>query len=270
MKTLLLATDLDRTILPNGTQEEPENARNNFRKYAEQDFVTLVYISGRGKQLLQDAITEYSIPLPAYAIGDVGTTIFVTHDTSWKPLPEWEKAIAKDWNGNTHADVQKILDGIDGLRLQEDEKQNTFKLSYYTPENINRDAVIATMRTKLKAKRIEAALIWSIDGEQQTGLMDVLPKSATKLHALTFLMDFLGFHTSNTVFCGDSGNDMPALTSGINAVLVANARDEIKTEASATLKKNGKRKTLYIAQQNYSAGVLEGVAHFFPDLVVKQ
>lgn len=260
MEKLLLATDLDRTVLPNGSQPEAPDARQQFRQFTEQDFVTLAYISGRGEQLLKDAIAEYDIPLPAYAIGDVGTTIFVTHDNSWQPLPEWQNAIAQDWNGKTHDELQALLADVDGLTPQEPEKQNTFKLSYYAAEDTNRDVLIDAMNERLKPEGINAALIWSIDEAQHTGLMDVLPKTATKLHALEFLMEFLGFTKDQTVFCGDSGNDMPALTSGLNAVLVGNARDEVKQEAIAN------SPNLFVATENYSAGVLEGVRHYFSEL----
>lgn len=256
MEKLLLAADLDRTVLPNGAQQEPTDAREKFTAFTKQDFVTLAYISGRGETLLKAAIAEYDIPLPAFAIGDVGTTIFVTHDNSWQPLPEWQEAIAKDWNGNTHTDLLQLLSDIPELTLQEDSKQNTYKLSYYTPVDTDRDALITKMEQRLQPAGVQAALIWSIDEAANIGLMDVLPKTATKLHALEFLMEHLGFSKDNTVFCGDSGNDMPALVSGLNAVLVGNARDEVKQEAQS------KSANLYIAKGYYSVGVLEGVAHY--------
>lgn len=260
MEKLLLATDLDRTVLPNGAQAEAPDARKQFREFVRQDHVTLAYVSGRGEQLLKEAVTEYDIPLPAYAIGDVGTTIFVTHDNSWEPLPQWQQTIAKDWNGKTHAELQALLTDIDELTLQEDSKQNTFKLSYYAPEDTDSGKLIAAINERLEPEGIDAALIWSIDEAEHVGLLDVLPKHATKLHALKFLMKFLNFTEEQTVFCGDSGNDMPALVSGLNAVLVGNARDEVKQEARR------QSPNLYIAQANYSAGILEGVRHYFPGL----
>lgn len=259
MEPLLLATDLDRTVLPNGEQSEPQDARKHFATLASNADICLVYISGRGENLLRDAISEFSLPLPSYAIGDVGTTIFVTHDSSWKPLQEWQETIAQDWQGKTHADLSALFTDISELTVQEEQKQNTFKLSYYAPEDTDRDALIAKMRDILDREHIQASLIWSIDEQEHTGLMDVLPERATKLHALQFLQKFLGFSDERTVFSGDSGNDMPALIHAPHAVLVANARDDVKEEAKASAR------NLYIANENYSAGVLEGVAHFFPE-----
>ncbi len=73
---ILLCCDLDRTILPNGPQEESPQARPLLRALATRPEVTLVYVSGRHKALLLDAIREYDTPQPDYAIGDVGTTIY--------------------------------------------------------------------------------------------------------------------------------------------------------------------------------------------------
>ncbi len=51
---------------------------------------------------------------------------------------EWEQAIAPDWNGASRGDLAALFDDLDPLTLQEDEKQNVFKLSYYAPEDISR------------------------------------------------------------------------------------------------------------------------------------
>jgi len=80
-----------------------------------------------------------------------------------------------------------------------------------------------------------------------------------------------GFTHDQTVFAGDSGNDMPALTSGLQAVLVKNARDKVRDEAVQQVQVAGHDGCLYLAQGgllgmngNYSAGVLEGLVHFLP------
>jgi hypothetical protein len=82
-----------------------------------------------------------------------------------------------------------------------------------------------------------------------------------------------GFDDAQSVFAGDSGNDLPALTSGLNAVLVRNARDDVRDEALDALRKSGQAHRLYIAQGgyhgmngHYAAGVLEGVHHFYPHI----
>jgi hypothetical protein len=99
-------------------------------------------------------------------------------------------------------------------------------------------------------------------------LLDVLPSSANKLHAIRFLMRQQGFTLGNTVFAGDSGNDLDVLTSDIRSVLVANADAETKLRAA-----KASADTLYVAKGgylgmngNYSAGILEGAAHYWPEV----
>ena len=82
-----------------------------------------------------------------------------------------------------------------------------------------------------------------------------------------------GFALDDTVFAGDSGNDLPVLASEIPAVLVANASAEVRREALAQAATRGHTNALYIAQGNfmgmngnYTAGVLEGVVHYQPEV----
>lgn len=267
----LLCSDLDRTILPNGAQEESPRARPMLRALAARPEVALAYVSGRHKQLLLDAIEDFDIPVPDYAIGDVGTTIYQIAGERWESWTAWEEEIAPDWNGRRHDELAVLFDDIDELTLQETEKQNTFKLSYYAPVDVDRKRLLEEMRARLRSENVRASLIWSIDEPNATGLLDVLPERATKYHAVRFLMVNKGFDENSTVFAGDSGNDLPVLTSGLQAVLVANATDEVRREAEQAVRASGVSARLYLAQGgrlsmngNYSAGVLEGFMHFFP------
>jgi HAD superfamily hydrolase (TIGR01484 family) len=272
---VLLCSDLDRTILPNGSQAESPEARALLHRLAERPELTLAYVSGRHLALLQQVIEEYDLPLPDYAIGDVGTTIYEIKDGHWRPWDSWYEEIAPDWRGNTWQDLQAWFADIELLQLQEAEKQNGFKLSYYAPADIEPDDLLKQLRQRLDAKDVRASLIWSIDEAAGTGLMDILLERATKLHAIRFLMKHKGFAHVQTVFAGDSGNDLPALTSGLQAVLGKNARDDVRDEAVQQVRASGHDECLYLAQGgllgmngNYSAGVLEGLVHFLPHTLV--
>jgi hypothetical protein len=81
-----------------------------------------------------------------------------------------------------------------------------------------------------------------------------------------------GFAPENSVFAGDSGNDLPVLSSSLRTVLVANAAEEVREEALHLSATRGTSDSLYLARGdflgmngNYSAGILEGVAHFLPE-----
>ncbi len=269
---ILLCSDLDRTILPNGSQEESPQARPLLRALVRRPEIILAYVSGRHKGLLLEAIDTYALPVPDYAIGDVGTTIYEIRGDTWRPWQAWAEEIAPDWKGKRHDELAALFTDIDALALQEPEKQNTFKLSYYAPEAIDRAALLSRMRERLVAHGVRASLIWSIDEAAHTGLLDVLPERATKVHAIRFLMARKGISERRVVFAGDSGNDLPVLTSGLQAVLVANARDEVRDEARQVVRAKGISERLYLAKGgflgmngNYAAGVLEGLAHFRPE-----
>jgi len=268
---LLLCSDLDRTLLPNGPQPESPGARERFSSFVSRPEVMLVYVTGRHRQLVEQAIANYRLPRPDFVIGDVGTTIFEVTASGWQLQQAWKDEIAPDWAGLAHADISALLGGIKLLRLQEVAKQNVYKLSYYVPLYADHVALLDEVRQCLTKHNVNASLVWSIDEPAGIGLLDVLPARANKLHAVEFLMQQCGFTYVDTVFAGDSGNDLPVLASAIPAVLVANASVEIRVAAQQQAAALGHSSQLYLANGgllgmngNYSAGVLEGIVHFIP------
>lgn len=268
---LLLCTDMDRTIIPNGVQPEHPEARKRFSRFCLFPEVVLAYVTGRHLELVQQAIKNYELPTPEFIISDVGSKIYHSRGKHWHPLSEWEQDIDRDWNGRNHQQIKQLFEDIVGLQLQEISKQNTHKLSYYLPLYTDHDEIIKQMQIRLEKENINASLIWSIDEPKGIGLLDVLPKNATKLHALEFLQSQLGFSAHEVVFAGDSGNDLMVLSSEVQSVLVANASEDVRRAAQQLAEQNGRLKTLYLAGSaklgmdgNYSAGVLEGIWHFVP------
>lgn len=270
MTRLLLCTDLDRTLIPNGSQPESPQARALFAKLADNPGVTLAYVSGRHQALIQQAIRDFDLPTPDFAIADVGASIYQVTGTVWQRWPAWDAHIAPAWAGASHNDLRGLLSGIAALSLQEPEKQAIHKLSYYAPIDTQTTDLLAQIEALFKPSGIQVHLIWSIDEASQQGLLDILPASANKLHAIEFLMAAQGFACDQTVFAGDSGNDLDVLTSDIPSVLVANADADIKARMA-----NVSPDKLYFAKGdflsmngNYGAGILEGVAHFHPGMAV--
>lgn len=268
---ILICTDLDRTLLPNGSSPESAQARPFFTALVSRPEVTLAYVSGRHKALVEEAIVEFNLPQPNFVIGDVGTTIYAVTAEGWQEWSQWADEIAPDWAGREHAALHELFQQLAELTLQESAKQNRFKLSYYLPLDIDLTQLLTEMRSLLTLHSIKAELIYSIDEPEHIGLLDVLPASATKFHAVEFLMQKLGFTLENTVFAGDSGNDLPVMTSQIKSVLVANASTEVCQQAQELAKLHKTEDALYFAKGgfmgmngNYSAGILEGVAHYLP------
>jgi HAD superfamily hydrolase (TIGR01484 family) len=260
---LLLCTDLDRTVLPNGPQPESAGARRCFAALAARPEVTLTYVTGRHRHLVEQAIHDYSLPRPDFVISDVGTTIYRVTANDWQEWRDWQQEIEPDWAGLGHAELRVLLLDVAELRLQEPAKQNLHKLSYYVPLYADTQALSTDIRQRLEASGVSANLVWSIDEPNGVG--------ADKRHAVSFLMQRNGYSLAETVFAGDSGNDLPVLVSEIPAVLVANASEAVRREALTQAAARGNPAALYIAQGgyldmngNYTAGVLEGVVHYNP------
>lgn len=271
----LICTDLDRTLIPNGPQAESHDARKRFAALVAREEITLAYVSGRHRALIEDALVTYRLPIPDFVIGDVGTTIYaVGPELAWAHLDAWEEQIARDWAGHTHEELRAVLRDVPHLRLQERSKQNRLKLSFYLPMYAEIDELAAAIRARLEPLRVKARLVWSVDDIADIGLLDVLPAGASKLHAIEALMRERGFDYEHTVFCGDSGNDLEVLASRVPAVLVGNSRPDVQDLALELAEEAGTLAWLYIAEGgflgmngNYAGGMLEGIAHYHPRLI---
>jgi sucrose-6-phosphatase len=285
MTQLLLCTDLDRTLIPNGDRQESENARRRFAEVACRPEITLVYVSGRDRNLVEKAIAEFAIPEPGWVIGDVGSSLYQLQPNhraggqsdhagkpSWLFSRAWQEEISLDWPGFARKQIAETLKDFGELVPQEPERQGSYKLSYYLPIGFELEKLRNKITEKHEERGVHSCLIYSVDPQTQQGLLDVMPLRATKLHAVEFLMKQLGITAANTVFAGDSGNDMPILTSSVPSVLVANADPDIIEEARSCSIEKGTSEFLYLAKGNflgmngnYSAGILEGLAHYHPE-----
>jgi HAD superfamily hydrolase (TIGR01484 family) len=269
--SVLICTDLDRTLLPNGKQPESPAARRRFAEFAAREEVRLAYVTGRHLALVEKAIANYVLPRPDFVIADVGTSLYESAEDCWRRRADWDEQFVVEWGGMDHTSIRLLFADIIELQLQEAAKQSRYKLSFYVPLYTDKHTLLPAMQQRLERHRVRASLIWSIDDPAGIALLDVVPESATKFHAIEFLMQSEGFTPENTVFAGDSGNDLPVLSSPLLTILVANATEDVREEALQLSAYHGTSDSLYLAKGgfmgmngNYSAGILEGVAHFLP------
>lgn len=263
----LLCTDLDRTLLPNGSAKEHPGVRQQLAEYLRDHDIRLAFVTGRDQQRVRQAIADYRLPQPDYVIADVGATVYHCQER-WQLLEDWHQKIGADWRYATPQELQDALADVPDLRLQEASKQGRYKLSFYTPMDWNPAQWEASLQQRLARHQWRAVLIFSIDEAAQCGLLDVLPRSAGKLAAIHYLMSLLQVQESQVLFAGDSGNDLDVLCSSLPAVLVANAADAIRQQAQQLAQQAQTSARLYCAtgRQNnghYAAGILEGIGHFF-------
>jgi len=273
--TLLLCTDMDRTIIPNGAEPEDAEARPRLQQLARRADVRLVYVSGRDISRVDAAIAEFALPQPDFVISDVGTSLHHREGGTWQAHDDWTAHIAADWGGVTApqlmSSIVPLVKEVPGVIAQEDDRQSAYKASFYTPVEMN-TGLLPVLTAQLLAAGLRCNLVWSIDEPAQRGLLDVLPARASKLHAIRYLQGWLDVADAQLIFAGDSGNDMEVLVSEINAVLVRNASPQVREVALERSRDNGSLAALYLAQGmagmngNYAAGVIEGVLHFVPVL----
>ena len=271
-EALLLCTDLDRTLIPNGPAPESKGARQHFATLVARPEVCLVYVSGRDRSLVELAIREYDLPRPCFVIGDVGTTIYTTKDGDWRVWQSWRSSLALEWGVGCRDTLVELLADLSALRLQEESKQGEFKISFYVSQELEARSLLESVRRRVDEASLPVRLVFSRD-EKGTGLLDLLPTRAGKQAAIEFLMQQRGFDVERTVFAGDSGNDVEVLTSRIRAVLVANAEEDVRHRVLEIASNRDALDSLYLARGgffdmngNYSAGILEGLAHFLPEV----
>ncbi len=270
--TLLVATDLDRTLVPNGPEPESPGARDAFARFVADGSVVLAYVSGRDRRLVADIMAAFELPAPDFVIADVGTTVWRVGDSTWDFDAGWRDRLAARWAGLGSAGIAALLAPMAALTMQEEHKQGEFKVSYYVPASASRDILDDEVRRRLDDAGVHANRVWSMDQASNVLLLDILPAGADKLAALEYLGESTGIAVENMLFAGDSGNDIAVLASALPSVLVANALPEVAREALAASRAAGTIDRLYLARGgflgmngNYAAGILEGIAHLFPN-----
>ena len=271
MGARLLATDLDRTLLPNGAAPEDPRARPLLAALVSDQDLVLAYVTGRRLQLVEQALEEYSLPRPDYILADVGSTLYEARDGDWVPSRAWAARLAQDWSGREAQDLVPLLAGEAVLELQEPENQGPFKLSFYAPLTVPAEALLRRLRATLAEADLPATVVYSVDEAAGVGLVDVLPQQSSKLRALEFLMAERDLPFRDVVFAGDSGNDLEVLVSPIPAVLVANADIDLRARVLREARAAGHAERVFAAaggylgmNGNYAAGILEGWVHYHP------
>lgn len=273
----LVCTDLDRTLLPNGVQPESAHARPVLWHMLRTHNVLLAYVSGRDLGRVLDAIERYDLPVPAAIVADVGTSIYTRDVDGWVPSAHWQTKVSRDWNGRSAGDIRRLLADVAGLQEQEPDRQSAFKQSYYYPENVDEASLLRAVDERLAAPGISASLVCSHDPEKGVGLLDVLPRSATKREAVAYLQSLFDISPADVMFAGDSGNDVDAICALHPSVLVANADASTREAVSIRSRTVSQSKNICFAEGsvevagldalngNYAAGIIEGLLHFRPD-----
>ncbi len=257
----LLASDLDGTLIP--LERNPQRAREVDELVAAIEStgsLMLAYVTGRHLSLAQEGIAEVGLPEPDWFVCDVGTSVYRQAHGGYEPDQGYRRAMRAAFGGIDGAGVQVAIGSIDGLDLQEEEKQAEFKVSYYTE---GRPVEwVRSVEQRLGAAGANVNVVPSYDPVTRRGLIDVLPAGIAKDYAIRYLHDRVGVDDDHLIYAGDSGNDRAAMLTGYRAIIVGNADADLKKDLAEQAQARGITEQLYFAKHPYARGVLEGLQHF--------
>jgi len=259
---VLLATDLDGTLIPLAGDSEHHQALTLLTDLLKRHEMSLAFVTGRHFASVQNAIREHQLPLPDWILCDVGTSAYVRcADGKFRHVDRYAQTLHEITGGVEQQSLLDLAATIPNLRLQEPEKKSTFKISFYaSPECL--DEVVSQIDEQLIALNAPYQIISSIDPFTNDGLIDLLPTGVTKAFALEWLCRESALAQRSVIFAGDSGNDLAAFNAGYNTVIVGNAATSIVEQVQEAHRRAGWSNRLYHAAQQATSGVLEGVQHF--------
>ena len=258
----VLASDMDGTFIPLDGNEENQRDLGLLTDELRRHRVELLYVTGRHFDLAMEAVRRHALPLPAWLICDVGTSIYHRDEDNEYRL---EEAYAKHLDEIVdQMDVNRLheqLLGIEGLVLQPPEKQGRFKLSY----DCDAQRLIELTQQVLETLSLTGAPyreIASVDPFTGGGLIDLLPRGVSKAYALEWWVEEHDRPSNAIIFAGDSGNDLAALSAGYCSIVVGNARSAVIDQVAKAHQEAGWHDRLFLASKPATSGVLEGLRHF--------
>ena len=238
----LFVSDIDGTLIEPklnnpGLKELKEHLINRTDKMA------FALASGRNLALVKQVIDEEQFPLPDFIICSVGTEIYYTNGKDYILDKGWAKFLAGRWK---REDIVNRLKEVPWLRLQEEEAQNPYKISYYyDKEKYDHEQLIAVLGTGWYKVNIIPS-----HGE----FLDFIPKRASKGNAIKFLCRKWSIPLSNVIAAGDSGNDIDMFRGAVKGIIVGNRSVELADYETT--------KSIYVAKDSASSGILEGLKHY--------
>jgi sucrose-phosphate synthase len=238
----LLVSDIDGTLIEPkldnpGLKELKAYLINRTGKMA------FALATGRNLALVKKIIEDEQLPLPDFIICSVGSEIYYTDGKDYVLDKGWSTFLSGRWK---REDVANRLKGIPWIKMQEEEAQNPFKISYYyDPEKYDREQLIKVLGTGWYKVNITTS---------HGKFIDFLPKRASKGNAIKFLCHKWAIPLSSVITAGDSGNDVDMFRSSVKGIIVGNR--------SAELAQYETTKSIYVAKSPASAGILEGLKHY--------
>lgn len=256
----LLACDLDGTLFPSTPDPSHAEARVRFDALrAANPGLVLSYVTGRHLASAMEALTRWSLPRPDALSCDVGTTVYLSDPDApdlWRRDETYAARMRASMAGLDVETVRMRLADLSDLTLQSPERQGEFKVSYELPHGADGDAAEAAARARLDEFGVVFSVIRSTGVYEDTDLLDVLPPGASKTTALAHIAEGAGVPLGQTLYAGDSRNDLAPLLAAGGGIVPADARPALLDALRDA------PPTIYRAGRPHLHGVVEGALHF--------
>ncbi len=246
MTPFLFVTDLDHTLV--GDDAALEELNKQLNQHRQEYGTKIVYATGRSRTSYQQLKAEKSLIDPDALVTAVGTEIYLNpSEDSFDP--EWAQKLSQGWNRESA--VAAAAHYAD-LVPQEESEQRPFKVSYFLTEEAALE-VVPRLESQLVSAGLNVQLVYS-GGKD----LDILPRSGNKGLAVQFLRNKWEVDATQTVVCGDSGNDIALFSVGEErGIIVGNARPELRQWYE-----DNPADYRYLAKASCAGGILEGLYHF--------
>lgn len=234
---MILATDLDGTFL----HGDAKLKRQLYQQFENNPDATLIFVTGRGVELIVPLISDPDIPNPDYIVADVGGTIVDGQDL--RPIQPIQTEIESVWPG-----YEIILDRfktVEGLVLQDVPQNHRCSFLFHGEidwKRVYKLAAIDHCEVVVSSNRY----------------LDILPKGVNKGSSLKRIVtqeESLFLRRDSILTAGDTLNDLELLKAGYSSVAVGNSDADL-------LKRTKKIVSVYHARSDGVGGILEAIKHF--------
>ena len=231
---MILATDLDGTFLGG----DPDNRQRLYQLIDAHPDIRLVFVTGRGLEVVVPLLSDPAIPRPDYIICDVGATLVDGHTLqSVYPL---QSEIEATWPGEQV--VAARMAEFPGLDRQTVPQQR--RCSYFCEPGA------VTEEVRLAVEALGCDLLYSADM-----YLDCLPAGVNKGSTLRRLIEHLEIDEEEVLVAGDTLNDLSMYEQGFKGVCVGESEQ-------ALLDATSERAKVLHARLSGCGGILEAFGHF--------